>query len=51
MGYVIVTELPGNKATKENFQMLCSRYRWASQFVSGKDVLEAACGAGQVFKI
>lgn len=47
MGYITVTEMPGTKATKENFQMLYSRYRWASQFVSGKDVLEVACGAGQ----
>lgn len=45
--YTTVTELPGNKATKENLEMFYSRYKWASQFVQGKDVLEVACGAGQ----
>lgn len=47
MGYITVTEMPGNKITKENLEMFYSRYKWASQFVQGKDVLEAACGAGQ----
>lgn len=44
--YTTVTEVPGNKATKENLQMLYSRYRWASQFVQGKEVLEVGCGPG-----
>jgi len=39
--------MPGNKATKENIDMLYTRYKWASQFIQGKDVLEVACGAGQ----
>ncbi len=47
MGYLTVTEMPGNKATKENLAMLYTRYKWASQFIQGKDVLEVACGAGQ----
>lgn len=47
MGYLTVTEMPGNKATKENIEMLYTRYKWASQFVQGKDILEVACGAGQ----
>jgi len=47
MGYKTVTEMPGNKATKENLNMLYTRYKWALQFVQGKDVLEAGCGAGQ----
>lgn len=46
-GYTTVTEMPGNKATKENLDMLYTRYKWALQFVKGKDVLEVACGAGQ----
>lgn len=45
--YITVTEMPGNKASKENLDMLYTRYKWASQLVEGKDVLEAACGAGQ----
>jgi len=44
--YTTVTEIPGNKATKENLQMLYSRYHWASQFVEGKEVLEVGCGPG-----
>ena len=47
MGYTSVTEMPGNKASKENLEMLYSRYKWATQFAEGKDVLEVACGAGQ----
>jgi len=47
MEYTTVTEMPGNKATKENLDMLYTRYKWASQFTEGKDVLEVACGAGQ----
>ena len=47
MTYITVTEMPGNKATKENIEMLYTRYKWASQFIEGKDVLEVACGAGQ----
>lgn len=45
--YTTVTEMPGDKVSKENLAMLYSRYRWALQFVEGKDVLEVACGAGQ----
>lgn len=45
--YAIVTEMPGTKVTKENLEMLYTRYRWALEFVEGKDVLEVACGPGQ----
>ena len=45
--YKTVIIMPGRKATKENMDALYSLYRWASQFVRGKDVLEVACGAGQ----
>lgn len=47
MGYKTVTEMPGNKATEENLEMLYTRYKWASQFVKDKDVLEVGCGGGQ----
>ena len=47
MGFRTVTEMPGNKATKENLEMLYARYKWALQFVENKDVLEVGCGGGQ----
>jgi len=46
MEYTTVTEIPSNKASKENIAMLYARYNWASQFIQDKDVLEVACGAG-----
>ena len=39
-------EMPGMKVTKEQLQIICSRYYFASQFVSGKQVLEVGCGPG-----
>lgn len=45
--YTAITETPGTKASKEQLERLYQRYRFAYQFCSGKDVLEAACGAGQ----
>ena len=39
-------EMPGIKVTKEQLQIICSRYYFASQFVSGKQVLEVGCGPG-----
>ena len=44
--YTTVTELPGNRATKEQLERLYHRYRFAFEFCKGKDVLEVACGAG-----
>lgn len=41
-----VTETPGLKASAEQMAMLYSRYKFASQFCTGREVLEAACGAG-----
>jgi ubiquinone/menaquinone biosynthesis C-methylase UbiE len=46
MGYITVTEIPGNRASKENISMLYARYKWASRFIQEKDILEVACGAG-----
>jgi len=42
-----VTELPGIKASREQIGRLYHRYRFALPYCQGKDVLEAACGAGQ----
>ncbi len=45
--YTTITETPGTKASKEQLERLYQRYHFAYQFCGGKDVLEAACGAGQ----
>jgi ubiquinone/menaquinone biosynthesis C-methylase UbiE len=45
--YSTVTEVPGDKATQEQLARMFHRYRFASDFCEGKDVLEVACGAGQ----
>lgn len=44
--YTSVTEMPGGRATAEQLSMLYTRYKMASHFSLGKDVLEVACGAG-----
>jgi ubiquinone/menaquinone biosynthesis C-methylase UbiE len=44
--YLTVTEIPGNKASREQIERLFHRYHFASAFCQGKDVLEVACGAG-----
>jgi len=41
-----VTELPQQRATRVQMSMLRTRYGWAAEHAWGKDVLEAACGAG-----
>jgi ubiquinone/menaquinone biosynthesis C-methylase UbiE len=45
--YSTVTEVPGDKATQEQLARMFHRYRFASDFCEGKDVLEVACGSGQ----
>ena len=45
--YTTVTELPGQRATREELERLYHRYKFASKFCEDKDVLEVACGAGQ----
>jgi len=45
--YTSVTETPDTKASREQLTRLFTRYRFASGFCNGKDVLEVACGAGQ----
>ena len=44
--YSIVTETPANKASREQLSRLFHRYRTASFYCEGKDVLEVGCGAG-----
>jgi ubiquinone/menaquinone biosynthesis C-methylase UbiE len=44
--YASITETPGLKATREQIERLFHRYRFASDYVRGKDVLEVACGSG-----
>jgi len=39
-------EMPGMKVTKEQLQIICCRYYFASQFVLGKQALEIGCGPG-----
>ena len=41
-----VTELPGHGATREQFSMMQTRYRFAAELAKGKDLLELACGPG-----
>ena len=44
--YTIVTEVPGQRGSKEQLARLYQRYRFAQQFCKDKEVLEVACGAG-----
>lgn len=47
MDYSTVTEVTGNRLTREALAMMYTRYRFASQRCQGKTVLEAGCGVGQ----
>jgi len=42
-----VTEISGDMVTSEQVSHICTRYYWAGSYCEGKDILEAACGAGQ----
>jgi ubiquinone/menaquinone biosynthesis C-methylase UbiE len=44
--YTTVTEIPGNRVTREQLERMFHRYAFAAQFSEGRDVLEVACGAG-----
>lgn len=46
VSYNVLTEIPGQKATREQVQRLYQRYRFAKNFADGKKVLEMACGSG-----
>jgi SAM-dependent methyltransferase len=41
-----ITEQPAQKEMLRQMAMLATRYGWAASQAGGKDVLEAACGAG-----
>jgi ubiquinone/menaquinone biosynthesis C-methylase UbiE len=45
-GFATVTELPGGGASREQIDMLRTRYDLAARLCHGKDVLEVACGTG-----
>ncbi len=45
--YTSVTEITGYNVTREQLQRIYTRYRYASEFCKGKEVLEVACGSGQ----
>jgi ubiquinone/menaquinone biosynthesis C-methylase UbiE len=45
--FITITEMPGQRASREQLNKLYHRYKFASTFCEGKDVLEVACGAGQ----
>jgi ubiquinone/menaquinone biosynthesis C-methylase UbiE len=47
MDYTTVTEVPGNRVTREAVTMMSTRYTYAATLCQGKDVLEVGCGAGQ----
>ena len=38
------TEMPGTKVSRDQLQIICHRYYFASKFVSEKEVLEVGCG-------
>lgn len=42
-----VTEVAGEKVTREQIQRMLTRYLFAAQYSKNKDVLEVACGSGQ----
>lgn len=44
--YTNVTEVPGNKVTREQLRGMYTRYRFAADLCEGKEVLEVACGPG-----
>ena len=45
--FLDVTEIEGQRISKEQLERLCHRYHWAASQCQGLDVLEVACGAGQ----
>ena len=40
------TEFPGTKVSRDQLQIICHRYYFASKFVSEKEILEVGCGPG-----
>jgi SAM-dependent methyltransferase len=46
-----VTEIEGQRISREQLSRMCHRYHWAAQQCEGLDVLEVGCGAGQGLNI
>lgn len=46
ISFLHVTETPQTKGSREQITRLYTRYRFASEFCKGNDVLDVACGAG-----
>lgn len=44
--YYEITERPGEMATREQLERLYQRYRFASKYANGGDLLEVGCGSG-----
>ena len=44
--YATVTEVPGNRVSRDAVDMVWTRYRFAAEFCTGRRVLELACGPG-----
>jgi ubiquinone/menaquinone biosynthesis C-methylase UbiE len=45
--YSHLTETTDSKVSREQLQRMVTRYRFATEYCEGKDVLEAGCGVGQ----
>jgi SAM-dependent methyltransferase len=45
--FLDVTEIEGQRISREQLERICHRYHWAAGQCHGLDVLEVACGAGQ----
>lgn len=45
--FTLVTEQPGQYASKRQLQRASHRYHWAREYCHGENVLEIACGSGQ----
>jgi SAM-dependent methyltransferase len=45
--YVSLTEVSGEEVSREQVERMARRYYWACRYCKDRDVLEAACGAGQ----
>ncbi len=44
--FVSETELPGRSVSADTLRIIAHRYRWASEFIFEKEVLEVGCGPG-----
>lgn len=46
LDFTDVTEMAGEQISPEQMFRLANRYYWAEAFITGKDVIEVACGTG-----